>query len=167
MDPEHKRVYIPEALRERVMYPAHYPATAGHPGGRKMLYTLSQQFYCPTMVADVYQYVKQCHDCTKENSDLVKRLKALRLFPAAGPLDVALLHFVAIDLLGPLTRTKAGHKYLLVISDRFSKLVRTIPLRTITTYTMAVAFCHHWVFVYGTPPRLLSDNGTQFISKFF
>jgi transposase InsO family protein len=161
-DPEHKRVYIPEALRERVMYLAHYPATAGHPGGRKMFYTLSQQFYWPTMVADVYQYVKQCHECTKENSDLVKRHKALRLFPAAGPLD-----FVAIDLLGPLTRTKAGHQYLLVISDRFSKLVRTIPLRTITTYTVAVAFCHHWVFVYGTPRILLSDNGTQFNSKFF
>jgi hypothetical protein len=77
------------------------------------------------MVADVYQYVKQCHECTKENSDLFKRHKALRLFPAAGPLD-----FVAIDLLGPLTRTKAGHQYLLAISDRFSKLVRTIPLRT-------------------------------------
>jgi hypothetical protein len=60
------------------------------------------------MVADFYQYVKQCHECTKENSDLFKSYKALRLFPAAGTLD-----FVAIDLLGPLKRTKAGHQYLL------------------------------------------------------
>jgi Integrase zinc binding domain len=118
-----------------------------------MFYTLSQQFYWPTMVTDVYPYVKKCHECDKENSDLVKRHQALQLFPANGPLE-----FVVIYILGPLTKTKNGNLYLLVISDRFSKLVRTIPLRPITTYTVAVAFCHHWVFIYGTPRLLLSDN---------
>ena len=32
---------------------------------------------------------------------------------------------------------------------------------------MAVAFCTHWVFKYGPPRTLLSDNGPQFASKFF
>ena len=54
-----------------------------------------------------------------------------------------------------------------MIADRFSKLVRTVPLKTITTFNVATAFCHHWVFVYGPPKILLSDNGTQFNSKFF
>jgi hypothetical protein len=133
--PELKRIYIPEQLRDQIMHLAHYPTNAGHPGGRKMFYTLSQHFYWSTMVPDIYHYVKKCYQCTKENSDLVKRHKALKLFPADGPLE-----FIAIDILGPLTKTKAGNQYLLVISDRFSKLVRTIPLRTITTYTVAVAF---------------------------
>lgn len=161
-NPEKLRIYVPESLRTRVMHLSHYPATAGHPGAKKMFNTLSQQFYWPTMVADVYQFVKQCHECTKENYTLTKRHKPVKLFPAEGPLS-----FIAIDLLGPLPKTTKGNQYILVIADRFSKLVRTVPLKTITTFNVATAFCHHWVFVYGPPKILLSDNGTQFNSKFF
>jgi hypothetical protein len=52
------------------------------------------------MVADIYYNVKQSHECTKENSDLVKRHQAFKLFPANR-----ILEFVAIDILGPLTHT--------------------------------------------------------------
>ena len=61
-NPEKLRIYVPESLRTRVLHLSHYPATAGHPGAKKMFNTLSQQFYWPTMVADVYQFVKQCHE---------------------------------------------------------------------------------------------------------
>jgi hypothetical protein len=106
--------------------------------------------------------VKLCHECTKKNSIRRKRTKEITLFPSEQPLD-----FIVIDILGPLTKTSKGHQYLLVIADRFSKLTRTVPLKTIATFEVASAFCHHWVFVYGTPRLLLSDNGTQFNSKFF
>jgi transposase InsO family protein len=162
IDPEHKRVYVPDSIRQRIMHLAHYPKISGHPGAKKMFNTLGQDFYWPTMVADVYEYVKLCHECTKENSTLRKRTKEITLFPSEQPLD-----FIAIDILGPLTKTSKGYQYLLVIADRFSKLTRTIPLKTITTFEVASAFCHHWVFVYGAPRLLLSDNGTQFNSKFF
>ena len=79
----------------------------------------------------------------------------------------ALLEFVAIDILGELITTKRGHRYILVISDRYSKLVRTVPLKNITAAHIAQAFVHNWVFVYGPPVRLLSDNGTQFTARFF
>jgi transposase InsO family protein len=144
------------------MHLAHYPTISGHPGAKKMFKTFRKEFYWPTMVADVYDHVKLCHECTKENSTLRKRSKEITLFPSEQPLD-----FVAIDILGPLTKTIKGHQYILVIADRFSKLVRTIPLTTITTFTVASALYHHWVFVYGAPRLLLSDNGTQFNSKFF
>jgi transposase InsO family protein len=127
-----------------------------------MFKTFRKEFYWPTMVADVYDHVKLCHECTKENPTLRKRSKEITLFPSEQPLD-----FVAIDILGPLTKTIKGHQYILVIADRFSKLVRTMPLTTITTFTVASALYHHWVFVYGAPRLLLSDNGTQFNSKFF
>jgi transposase InsO family protein len=32
---------------------------------------------------------------------------------------------------------------------------------------VAEAFCDHWVFVYGPPVSLLTDNGPQFAAKFF
>ncbi len=50
-------------------------------------------------------------------------------------------------------------RYKTTITDRYSKLVRTIPLAKITAIEVAEAFVHHWVFVYGPPVSLLSDNG--------
>ena len=57
----------------------------------------------------------------------VKNQKDLKLFPAAGPLE-----FVAMDLLRPLLKTAHGNQHVLVITDRFSKLTRSIQLRTTT-----------------------------------
>ena len=46
-------------------------------------------------------------------------------------------------------------------------MVQTAPLRSITADAVAKAFCEAWVFKFGPPALLLSDNGGQFTSKFF
>jgi hypothetical protein len=63
--------------------------------------------------------------------------------------------------------TKSGNKYLVVFGDRYSKAMRVVAFPNITTETQARAFVLDWVAVYGIPLLLLTDNGTQFISKFF
>jgi transposase InsO family protein len=72
-----------------------------------------------------------------------------------------------MDILGPLPKTEHGNRLLLVIFDRFSKLTRTVPLRTITALGVAKAFRDAWVFSYGPPRYFLTDNGTQFNATFF
>ena len=93
---------------------------------------------------------------------LRKHLNRLKLFPATRPLES-----LAIDILGPLPKTRTGKRFLVIVTDRFTKLTQVAPLRTITAYHVAVAFCEIWVFKYGIPRTLLSDNGAQFASKFF
>jgi transposase InsO family protein len=72
-----------------------------------------------------------------------------------------------MDIPGPLPETKSGNRFLLVMIDRFSKLTRTVPLRIIISTEVATIFVHEWYCVYGAPVILLTDNGTQFVSKFF
>jgi transposase InsO family protein len=72
-----------------------------------------------------------------------------------------------MDILGPLPETKSGNRFLLVMVDRVSKLTRTVPLRTIIATEVAKIFVHEWYCVYGAPVIILTDNGTQFVSKFF
>ena len=62
---------------------------------------------------------------------------------------------------------KKGHRLLLVITDRFTKRTQFIPLRQIDAYAVAVAFVEAWIFKYGPPKTLISDNGKQFAGKFF
>ncbi|CDF35613.1 unnamed protein product [Chondrus crispus] len=147
---------------DRVLGLSHYAKLAGHPGGRKLYKTLRRYFYWPTMALNCYAVAKNCATCARERVKLRRNTKQMKLFTPKAPLE-----FVAIDILGELITTKRGNRYILVISDRYSKLVRTVPLKKISAAHIAQAFVHHWVFVYGPPVKLLSDNGTQFTARFF
>jgi len=74
---------------------------------------------------------------------------------------------IAVDLYGPLALTAAGHRFILVITDRFTKLVRALPMDGITAVDCASAVLDYWVAAYGPPDRLLSDGGPQFTSHFW
>ena len=114
------------------------------------------------MAADIYATVRNCSISSKNRLKLLKHTNPLKLFPATKQLAS-----LCIDILGPLQRTKKGYRFLLVITDRFTKLTKVIPLRKITTCNVAMGFVEHWVFKYGPPECWISDNGKQFSAKFF
>jgi hypothetical protein len=62
--------------------------------------------------------------------------------------------------------TKSGNKYLVVFGDRYYKAIRVVAAPNIMTETLARALVLDCVAVYGIPLLLLTDNGTQFMSKF-
>ena len=156
------QIVLPETLRPRVLKLSHHSLMAGHPGQTRLYNTLRRVYYWPHMAADVFATVRNCTRCAKNRIKLRRRTNYLKLFPAREPLES-----VAMDVLGPLTKTKKGHQYLLIISDRFTKLTQVAPMRNVTAYNLAVAFCTHWVFKYGPPRSLLMDNAQYFTAKFF
>jgi transposase InsO family protein len=156
------QLVLPQSLRARLLHAAHHGRLAGHPGGRKLYYVLRRHFYWPSMALDAYNVVKNCVTCARNRIKLRRHASPLKLFPARAPLE-----YVAIDILGELVKTPRGNRYLLVMTDRYSKLTKTVPLRRITTNVIAHAFITHWVLNYGPPTYVLSDNGKQFTAKFF
>jgi len=86
----------------------------------------------------------------------------MKLFPALEPFSG-----LAMDLLGPLTTSRGGHKHVLVICDRFIKLTRAIPLRDATALTVSSAFIDTWVTVYGIPDSVLMHKGPQFALVYY
>jgi Integrase zinc binding domain len=157
-----EQIVVPAALRPRLLHLEQYPRVAGHPGVSRMFRSLRRRYFWRNMSADVTETFIQCAVCSKNRIHERKRTSFLKLFPASEPLE-----YVSFDILGPLPKTEHGNRFLLVITDRFSKLTRTVPLRTISAFVVAKAFCEHWVFVYGPPIYALTDNGAQFSAKFF
>jgi hypothetical protein len=157
-----RQIVVPAALVPRLLHLEHYPRTVAHPGVTRMLRTIRRTYFWPNMAEDVLETVRQCDACARNRITLSRRTNPLGLFPANAPLES-----VAMDILGPLPKTRHGNRFLLVIADRYSKLTRTVPLRVTTALAVAQAFCDHWVFVYGPPVSLLTDNGPQFAAKFF
>ena len=157
-----QQVVIPKDLVSRILYMEHYPPSAGHPGAHRMFQTIRRTFFWPRIAEDVYETVRMCDVCARNRIAEKRKTNPLKLFPAKGPLES-----VAMDILGPLPRTKHGNRFLLVIADRYSKVTKTVPLRTVTALSVSRAFCDHWAYVYGPPVSLLTDNGPQFTAKFF
>jgi len=159
---ETTQVVVPESLRPRILLSYHQAAVAGHPGVRRMYDTLRKGLYWPSMIVDVYATVRGCETCARDRIQVNKHTNPLKLFPAVKPLEE-----VAIDLLGPLPKSRNGRLYVLVIADRYSKLCRLVALSSTKSHIVARAFCESWVFVYGAPRTILSDNGPQFKAKAF
>ena len=151
------RVVIPEALEKRLLNHQHPSVLAWHPGLRRMYNTIRRCVYWPTMVVDVYKHVEQCPACARNRLSDRKHTTVLKLFTADEPFSG-----LAMDLFGPLLTSRGGHKYVLVIWDRFNKLTRAIHLREATALTVESAFIDTWVAAYGIPDTVLTDNGPRF-----
>lgn len=126
--PDRRVKVIPEILSASFLRLNHYPVTMGHAGGRNMCTTMRNTYYWPGMALECYNPVRGCPECAKERVKLQKYARPLKLFPPS-----ALLEDVHMDFLEELTPTTRGkHRYLLVIVDRFAKLIRCIPLRKLS-----------------------------------
>ena len=70
---------------------------------------------------------------------------------------------LAMDFLTELP-TVLGKSTILVVVDRFSKMLRLIPLGEQTdTESVARAFFDHVVCIYGLPWTIVSDHDPRFV----
>ncbi len=72
---------------------------------------------------------------------------------------------VQANLFTPGAVSAAGHKYVLVITDAFSKLAELVPLKDKEAGTVARAIVDTWICRYSTPKVLVTDRGREFCSK--
>ena len=70
---------------------------------------------------------------------------------------------IAMDISGPLRRTRPGNKYILVIMDYATKWPDALPLHNITSETIIECLIEVTSRL-GVPKEVLSDNGTNFVS---
>ena len=69
------------------------------------------------------------------------------------------------DIMGPLPTTYCGHKYILVVTDLFSKWVEAFPLAATDSVTLAKILTDEVICRHGVPESLHSDKGANFVSE--
>ena len=68
-------------------------------------------------------------------------------------------------MMGPLPTSSKGMKYILVVTDIFSKWVETFPITATDTETLATILVDEIVCRYGVPSTLHNDRGANLTSK--
>ena len=74
-----------------------------------------------------------------------------------GPWDT-----LSVDIVGPLPADRR-HEFIIVFVDCFSRYTVLVPASNHTADTVSNALLCHVVPYFGTPRRLLSDRGREFV----
>lgn len=112
------------------------------------------------MANDIVKTTQRCTACAEISGTVVLPQGILKLFPAAGTSEL-----VAINILRPFDKSTHRHRIVLVITDRFSKMTGANSLQLVPAIDVAMAFLVHWIYTYGLPRYLLTNNGLQFLAK--
>lgn len=73
--------------------------------------------------------------------------------------------YVSWDIMGPLPVSEQGNRYILVVTDLFTKWVEAFPLSSTTSTTLATVLVDEIVCRYGVPSYLHSDQGANLCSE--
>ena len=69
-----------------------------------------------------------------------------------------------MDILGPLPQTLRSNRYILVISDYFSKWVKAFPMENMEALTVAKISVNEFITRFGVPEVIHTDQGRNFKS---
>ena len=155
------QLIVPEILQVDILKNYHDIPSAGHLGSEKMLSRIQEHFYWPAMKDRIESYCNQCDVCQSRKSSRLTRAP-LGQDPVSEPMEK-----VSIDVLGPLPLSRRSNRFILVISDCFTKWTEAVALPDQEASTVAAAFVNTFVSRFGAPLLLLSDGGSNFESKLF
>lgn len=156
------QVVLPLFLRPLVLKELHDEPLSGHLAYQRTYLKVKNNYYWPSMRADIKEYCRVCEAC------LANTKSTLRAFLHPHELAKAPFDVVGMDFMGPFTPPSTnGNKYIMVITDYFSKWTEIAALPDQTAVTTADCFMKLIVQRHGLPKAIVSDRGTNFTSAIF
>src|SRR6266540_2377815 len=140
---------------EPILSLAHEHPLSGHFGLEATLSKLKERYYWPKMKDDIKSYIQTCDQCqrrgkiTDENE--LHSIKIKEPFYQWG-----------IDIVGPLTETSRGNKYIVVTIDYFTKYPEARALSNANAKSVANFIYEDIICKHGCPRKIISDRGTYF-----
>jgi Integrase zinc binding domain/Integrase core domain len=140
----------------------HLLPTSGHAGINKMITNIKAKYFWTGMQEDITKYVKNCTVCQR-NKHINKKKQPMMITTTSS----SSFEKIFVDLVGPLTETVNGYKYILTIQDELTKFIENVPLRNKEAENVAKGLVNEFILKYGIPNKITSDQGTEFMNKVF
>ena len=160
-EPSRVVIFLPELLIPEVLEEAHGHLLGGHDGIFKTKERLFQCYYWPGMDLDVAQHLQRCHKCQVRRKD--PSPEPLLVTPLPQPTEPN--QRIHADLFGPLKASGSQKKFILCMTDAFTKYVELVPLPNKEAPTVARAIFERWFCRYGMPLDVVTDQGSEFCAQ--
>ena len=147
---------IPTDLMKIVITSLHYNT---HCGTEHTLFRFRLHYFHPQERTLIHTHIRNCDICKILKSPLDTPIKLL-----SAPIAHAPFQTVSFDIIGPLIVTDNNNKYILSITDMFSRycVLHAVPNKSTDT----IIQCLNETFNnYGFPKTLMSNNALEFVSK--
>jgi hypothetical protein len=143
---------------EIVIYNMHTDPLAGHFGKTKTIQRTLARYYWPSLGKDITEYIRTCDTCQRRGKPT--RTESLHPIQVGQPFDR-----IGIDIVGPLTVTKDGNRYIITATDYLTKYPEARAVKNADASTTAQFIFEDIICRHGAPKEILSDRGRNFIAK--
>ncbi len=150
---ESERYCMPEKLINSFIKELHLRLS--HYGVETVVLTMKHLVWFPDMWARVRQVLQVCAGCVQKHHKQLDKRVAGCYYPREKGNVASHVH---LDLAGPLPRTPDDCKYILGIQCNFSGYCVAVPIKNKEHETVVKGFLDHWVYRFGPPVALVSDN---------
>ena len=151
------KIVVPDVLKTKILELGH--GKSGHFGSKKTRKNIQSSFYWKGIGRDIQDFCKKCKKCVAFNNHR-------RDVQPQQPIPVITEPWkkLAMDIVGPLTRTTTGYHYILTVIDTATRYPVAIPLKRVDTQTTCDALLS--IFAdFGTPEEVVHDNGGNFTAE--
>ncbi|UYV64716.1 hypothetical protein LAZ67_3001742, partial [Cordylochernes scorpioides] len=133
----------------------------GHLGVARTMYRIKSKYFWPSMLKDVSEFVKTCHLCqSRKGSNQLPSGLLQPIPPANFPFER-----IGIDFVGPLPSTKNRKKWIIVLTDYYTRYAETKAVSEATVKEVSKFLVEDIFLRHGAPQYLISDRGSQFTSN--
>ena len=156
------QLVVPKGIQDEILKFSHDHRLSGHLKTKKTLERLRRRFYWSGYRRNVELHCRNCIQCNARKGTTKKPKSALKTYTVGSPMQRC-----AMDIMGPLPPTQQGNKYILVISDYFTKWTEAYPMPDQEATTVANLLVREFICRFGIPSELHTDQGRQFESNLF
>ena len=160
-EPIEFQLVVPKAFQELILEMAHKTKYGAHLAYQKVLSKLQMRYYWPGMNRDLKDYIERCVPCARFKQGPNRRGE---LHPVKAR---ATWHMLGVDVVGPLTESTDGNKYIVTFIDYFTKFPLAFATKNQTASTIVDLIHEHIVPTYGVPRVIVSDQGPAFTSELY
>ena len=152
---------LPEKWFFDVLSELHDGLFGCHRGKAATMHRFKQRFYIPNVEQRIAKYIRSCDACQRRKPLTHRREDLLQALPTSDiPFDI-----VCVDFSGPLQLTPRNNRFVIVLIDVATRYVEAIATPNQTADTTAEFLKNDLIFRHGAPSVLISDRGTNFLSR--
>jgi hypothetical protein len=125
---------VPQHLIKDILAEAHGHLLSGHFGVSKTKHRILQSNYWPNMDKDIIEHLKTCDKCQVTKTTKVSPELLSPLPQCTEPNQP-----IHADLFGPLRTTSGDKKFILCLTDAFTKYVELVTIPNKEAFTVVTA----------------------------